>query len=172
MSEWSSHIAAQKCTVQLRRLVRMRFLYQPIIPPRMVATGFLSRRSGSLVSCGRTEPANAITALFGEKSGRFDVRRVLLEEKWRSEVFFASRRSRNSNRLYGLLTTCGAGLFASICALTFWICAACRSSRVVRASICFCCASTLRCSFRNSLSSIAYRLDVFLIAPRRAGVTK
>ena len=57
MSGWNSHIAAQKCTVQLRRLVRMRFLYQPIIPPRMVAMGFPSRRSESLVLCGRTEAA-------------------------------------------------------------------------------------------------------------------
>ena len=36
----------------------MRFLCQPIIPPRMVAMGFLSRRSESLVLCGRTEAAN------------------------------------------------------------------------------------------------------------------
>ena len=62
MSEWSSHIAAQKCTVQLRRLVRMRFLYQPIIPPRMVAMGFLSRRSESLVLCGRTEAATYVAS--------------------------------------------------------------------------------------------------------------
>ena len=75
MSGWSSHITAQKCTVQLRRLVRMRFLYQPIIPPRMVAMGFPSRRSESLVLCGRTEATStrAIrTVVFGEKSGRFE----------------------------------------------------------------------------------------------------
>jgi len=59
MSEWSFHITAQKCTVQLRRLVKMRFLCRPIIPPRMVAMGLLSRRSGSLVLCGRTEAADA-----------------------------------------------------------------------------------------------------------------
>jgi hypothetical protein len=63
MSALSSHIAARKCTVQLRPLVRMRFLYQPIIPPRMVATGFLSRRSESLVLCGRTETASAKTCV-------------------------------------------------------------------------------------------------------------
>ena len=34
-------------------------LYQPIIPPHMVAMGFLSCRSESLVLCGRTEAANA-----------------------------------------------------------------------------------------------------------------
>ena len=38
----------------------------------MVAMGFLSRRSESLVLCGRTEAANTITIVFGEKSGRFD----------------------------------------------------------------------------------------------------
>ena len=69
MSEWSSYITAQECTVQLRRLVKMRFLCQPIIPPRMVAMGFLSCRSESLVLCGRTEAANVITVAFGEKSG-------------------------------------------------------------------------------------------------------
>ena len=37
----------------------MRFLCRPIIPPRMVAMGLLSRRSGSLVLCGRTEAADA-----------------------------------------------------------------------------------------------------------------
>ena len=70
MSEWNSHITAQECTVQLRHLVRMRFLYQPIIPPRMVAMGFLSRRSESLVLCGRIETH--------EHAGDF--------EKWRSDV--------------------------------------------------------------------------------------
>ena len=119
MSGWSSHITAQKCTVQLRRLVRVRFLYQPIIPPRMVAMGFQSRRSESLVLCGRTEAANAITEVFDEKSGRFDAAASRLRKNWRGEVFFAFRRSPNSNRLYGLLTTCGAGLLASSCALIF-----------------------------------------------------
>lgn len=71
MSEWSSRITAQERTVQVKRLVRMRFLYQPIIPPRMVAMGFLSHRSESLVLCGRTDAGNAITVAFGEKSGRF-----------------------------------------------------------------------------------------------------
>ena len=89
MSGWSSHITAQKCTVQLRHLVRMRFLYQPIIPPRMVAMGFPSRRSESLVLCGRTEAANAITVAFGETSGRFDAGASCLRKKWRGEVFFA-----------------------------------------------------------------------------------
>ena len=59
----------------------MRFLYQAIIPPRMVAMGFLSHRSESLVLCGRTEAANAITVAFGEKSGPFDAGRVPLEKK-------------------------------------------------------------------------------------------
>jgi hypothetical protein len=44
---------------------RMRFV-PAIIPPRMVAMGFLSCRSESLVLCGRTEAANAIA--FGENS--------------------------------------------------------------------------------------------------------
>jgi hypothetical protein len=113
MSEWSSRIAAQRCTVQQRRLVRMRFLYQPIIPLRMVAMGFLSRRSESLVLCGRTEAANAITEVFDEKSGRFDAAASRLRKNWRGEVFFAFRRSPNSNRLCGLLTTYGAGWLAS-----------------------------------------------------------
>src|SRR5437588_7418548 len=45
-------------------------------------------------------------------------------------------------------TTCGAGLLDSSWALTF-----CRPA--VSASICFSNRSTLRCSFRNSLSNIA-----------------
>src|SRR5438876_5073141 len=98
MSEWSSHITAQECTVQLRRLVRMRFLYQPIIPPRMVAMGFLACRSESLVLCGRTEAANAITVAFGEKSGPFDAGASRLGKNWSGGVFFALRRSPNSNR--------------------------------------------------------------------------
>jgi hypothetical protein len=36
-------------------------------------------------------------------------------------------------------TTCGAGLLASSCALTFWICAACSLSCAVTASIASCC---------------------------------
>ena len=83
MSEWSSHITAQKCTVQLRRLVRMPFLCQPIIPPRMVAMGFPLRRCESLVLCGRTESANAITVALGDKSGRFDAAASCLRKKWR-----------------------------------------------------------------------------------------
>ena len=155
MSGWSSHIAAQKCTVQRRRLVKMRFLYQPIIPPLTVAMGFLSRRPESPVLCGRTEAANAITVAFGEKIRTFDAAACRSQKNWRGEVFFAFRRSPNSNRLYGLLTTCDAGLLTSTSALTFWICAACCSSRAVRPSICFCCVSILRCAFKNSLSSIA-----------------
>ena len=62
----------------------MRFLYQPIIPPRMVAMGFQSRRSESLVLCGRTEAANAITEVFDEKSGRFDAACVPIAKKLRS----------------------------------------------------------------------------------------
>ena len=80
MSEWSSHIAAQECTVQLKRLVRMRFLCQPIIRPRMVAMGFLSRRSESLVSCGRTEAAYAIPAAFSSCAFTFCICRGLLFE--------------------------------------------------------------------------------------------
>jgi hypothetical protein len=87
----------------------MRFLYQPIIPPRMGAMGFLSYRSESLVLCGRIEAANAITVAFGEKSGRFGAGASRLRQAWRAGVFFALRRSPNSNQLYGLLTTCGAG---------------------------------------------------------------
>ena len=67
----------------------MRFLYQPIIPPRMVAMGFPSRRSESLVLCGRTEAANAITVVFDEKSGRFDADVSRFRKNWRDEVFFA-----------------------------------------------------------------------------------
>src|SRR5262245_48890202 len=69
MFEWSFRITAQECMVQPRRPVRMRFLYPPTIPPRMVARGFLSRRSESLVSYGRTKAVHAITVAFGEKSG-------------------------------------------------------------------------------------------------------
>ena len=65
----------------------MRFLYQPIIPPRMVAMGFLSRRSESLVLCGRTEAANAITRSFREESGRFDATASRLR-KTEGAVFF------------------------------------------------------------------------------------
>ena len=86
MSEWSSHTTAQECTVQLRRLVRMRFLYQPIIPPPMVAMGFLSLRSESLVLCGRTEAANVITVTFREKSRRFDAGASRLRKNWRGGV--------------------------------------------------------------------------------------
>jgi hypothetical protein len=85
----------------------------------MVAMGFLSYRSESLVLCGRTEAANAITVAFGEKSGGFGAGAPRLRQAWRAVVFFALRRSPNSYRLYGLLTTCGAGLLASSCALTF-----------------------------------------------------
>ena len=59
--------------------------------------------------CGRTEAANAITVAFGKKSGRFDAGASHLSKNWRAGVFFALRRSPNSNRLYGFLTTCGAG---------------------------------------------------------------
>src|SRR5437879_9007775 len=73
------------------------------------------------------------------------------------------------SQLYGLFTTtCGAGLFTSSCALTFWIWAACSLSCAVRISIPFCCwatvdftsvmlpccSSTFLCSLRNSLSNI------------------
>jgi hypothetical protein len=112
MSEWSSHIAAQECTVQLRRLVRMRFLCQPIIPLRMVAMGFLSRRSESLVSCGRTEAAYAIPVVFLS------------------------------------------------CAFTFCICAACCSSRDVKSSSCFCCASIFRCALKFVEQ---HRVDHFVV---------
>jgi len=64
MSGWSSHITAQKCTVQLRHLVRMRFLYQPIIRPRMVGMGSLSPRLELPVLCGLTKAANAMTVAF------------------------------------------------------------------------------------------------------------
>ena len=64
----------------------MRFLYQPIIPPRTVAMGFLLRRSESLVLFGRTEAAHAITGVVGERSGRFAAAASLLKKKtWRSE---------------------------------------------------------------------------------------
>ena len=81
MSEWNSHIAAQECTVRLRRLVRMRFLYQPIIPPRTGARGFLLRRSESPVLFGRTEVAHAIARVAGERSGRFAAAASLLKKK-------------------------------------------------------------------------------------------
>ena len=94
----------------------MRFLYQPIIPPRMVAMGFPSRRSESLVLCGRTEAADAITVVFGEKVRgrvRFEktVRRVPLQTQkwWRWEAnvtpFLQSnavRRSDAIDRILGL----------------------------------------------------------------------
>ena len=80
----------------------MRFLYQPIIPPRMVAMGFPSRRSESLVLCGRTEAANAITVVFGEKSGRFDAAASRFRKNWRGGVFFAVRRSDAIDRILGL----------------------------------------------------------------------
>ena len=67
----------------------MRFLYQPIIPPRMVAMGFPSPRSESLVLCGRIRAANAITVVFDEKSGRFDVDVSRFRKNWKGEVFFA-----------------------------------------------------------------------------------
>src|SRR5438552_8557290 len=77
----------------------------------------------------------------------------------------------STSQLYGLFaTTCGAGLFTSSWALTFWICAACSLSWAVRVSIPFCCcatvdfnsvmlaccSSTFLCSLRNSLSSITF----------------
>ena len=71
----------------------MRFLYQPIIPPRMVAMGFLSRRSESLVLCGRTEAVDAITIVFGEKSGRFDAAVSRFRKNWRGGVLLAFTRS-------------------------------------------------------------------------------
>ena len=77
----------------------MRFLYRPIIPPRTVAMEFLSCRSESLVLCGRTEAANAITVAFGKKSGRFDAGASRLRKNWRGGVFFALRRSPHSSRL-------------------------------------------------------------------------
>ena len=47
----------------------------------MVAMGFPSRRPESLVLCGRTEAANAITVAFGKKSGPFDADASPLEKK-------------------------------------------------------------------------------------------
>ena len=71
----------------------MRFLCQPIILPRMVAMGFLSRRSESLVLCGRTEAVDAITIVFGEKSGRFDAAVSRFRKNWRGGVLLAFTRS-------------------------------------------------------------------------------
>jgi hypothetical protein len=57
---------------------------------------------------------------------------------------------------YGVFTTTfGAGLLASICALTFWICAACSLSWAVRVSICFCCCVTVTCNFSTLRLSMA-----------------
>ena len=57
---------------------------------------------------------------------------------------------------YWALATCGAGLFISTCALTFWICAACSFTVAVRAATSFFSSCTVRCSLRNSLSNIAF----------------
>jgi len=61
--------------VQVRRLVRMRFLWQPIFSPHMVPVVFLSRRSESLGLCDQTEAANALAARLAENAN-FRPRRV------------------------------------------------------------------------------------------------
>ena len=60
-------------------------LYQPIIPLHMVGRGFLSPQSASLVLCGRTKIANAITVVSGEKSGGSDAVRPAWGKNWRSD---------------------------------------------------------------------------------------
>ena len=100
MSEWSFHIAVQECMVQRRHLVRMRFLYQPI-PPRMVAMGFPSRRSESLVLCGQTEAADAITVVFGEIPD-VSTRPVPLQKKLEGRSILRVRRSDAIDRILGL----------------------------------------------------------------------
>src|SRR6266480_7830375 len=70
----------------------------------------------------------------------------------------------STSQLYGLFaTTCGAGLFTSSWALTFWICAACSLSCATMVCISLfswlmlaCCSSTFLCSLRNSLSNITF----------------
>ena len=73
-------------------------------------------------------PARADTRLYtGAENGK-GVRR------WPTNAFPNSPRcsgtqGRTNSQLYGLFaTTCGAGLFTSTWALTFWICAACSLS--------------------------------------------
>jgi hypothetical protein len=56
----------------------------------MVDMGFPSCRSESLVLCGQTEAANAITVAFGGKSGPFDAGASRLRKNWRAE--YSSRR--------------------------------------------------------------------------------
>ena len=58
----------------------MRFLYQPIIPPRMVAMGPPSPRSESRVLSGRTEAAKAI-AEYPMRNPAFQHCRLLVEKK-------------------------------------------------------------------------------------------
>jgi hypothetical protein len=55
-----------------------------------------------------------------------------------------------------LATTCGAGLLASSWSLTFWISDACSFTVAVSVAISFFSSCTVLCSFRNSLSNIAF----------------
>src|SRR5438105_15731 len=57
----------------------------------------------------------------------------------------------------------GAGTLSSTCSLTFRtvvvsasICFCCFASAVLSSAIVLCCSATFRCSFRNSLSNIAF----------------
>ena len=84
----------------------MRFLYQPIIPPRMVAMGLLSHRSESLVLCGRTEAANAITVVSGEKSGRFDAGAPRLRKKLEGRSILRVEKQPPLQQALRLLTMC------------------------------------------------------------------
>src|SRR5947199_2739822 len=86
----------------------------------------------------------------------------------------------STSQLYGLFaTTCGAGLFTSSWALTFWICAACSLSWAVNACIPSCCPRTvasnsaiLFCCLSDS-SSMAWGLKgtLFPLASTRIAPT-
>ncbi len=63
----------------------------------------------------------------------------------------------NAQQFYWLLrAVCGAAVLISIWALTFWICPACSFTVVTRLATVASNSSTLRCSLRNSLTSIAF----------------
>ena len=57
---------------------------------------------------------------------------------------------------YLLATICGAVLFTSNWALTFWIWAACSLSCAVRVTICLCCCATVACNFSTLRLSMAW----------------
>ena len=67
----------------------------------MVAMEFPSRQSESLVLCGRTEAADAITVVFGENSGRFDAAASRFKKKVEGRSIARVQTQSNSNRVAG-----------------------------------------------------------------------